>query len=72
MGDTTYNEINTTNNCFTVHEYEEVETTDGWKYPKDLFVGNYLITDEGNKQVLEIKINDTKYYILVKKEGDNQ
>ena len=73
IGDTIYNEkTENTNGYFEVNEYEEVETPDGWKYPKDLFVGEYIITDEGNKQVLDIKNNDTKYYILVKKEGDNQ
>lgn len=67
IGDTLYHDIENTNGYFEINEYEEIETPDGWKYPKDLFVGEYLITDEGNKQVLDIKVDGIKYYILTEK-----
>lgn len=53
------------NNSITVFEYEEVETTNGWKYPKDLTREDLIITDEGNCAVKHLLFNsETKQYRL--------
>jgi len=68
IGDTTYENVEANNNRFCIFEYEEVETTDGWKYPKDLVIGNTIITDEGPKVIKNILTNkpenDTLMYGL--------
>ncbi|MBP5468252.1 MAG: hypothetical protein J6Z11_03310 [Candidatus Riflebacteria bacterium] len=57
IGDTTYENVEANSNRFCIFEYEEVETSDGWKYPKDLVIGDILITDEGPKAIKNILTN---------------
>lgn len=53
------------NNSITIFEYEEVETINGWKYPKDLTREDLIITDEGNCAIKHLLFNsDTKQYRL--------
>lgn len=65
---TTYDEYEADeDNSFIIHEYEEVETNNGWKYPRDLARGDELITDEGNKPIIGRMFdpNAKMYRILV-------
>lgn len=49
---------------FDVAEYTEVETIDGWKYGKDLKIGDMLlITDESPKPIKNITFNNKRYLI---------
>ena len=50
---------------YMLPEISEVETTDGWKYGKDLVVGDKLITDEGIDIVKNIVYNCRYYFICV-------
>lgn len=40
-----------------IHEYEEVETEAGWKYPKDLTKDDLVITDVGNRSIKHLSFN---------------
>jgi DNA polymerase-1 len=60
-----FNEIEFSDNCYTVPEISEVETATGWKYGKDLVVGDKLITDEGEDTVVNIVYIDKQYLIYV-------
>lgn len=42
-----FNEVEVDLDRVTIHEISEIETTDGWKYGKDLHPGDQLVTDEG-------------------------
>ena len=57
-----FNEVNVEEDQFTFHEVSEVETSDGWKYGKDLKLMDQVITDEGLATVFNIK------YDVIKKE----
>ena len=50
---------------YVVKEVSEVETSDGWKYGKDLVVGDKLITDEGFDIVKDIVYKNKEYFIYV-------
>ena len=50
---------------YVVKEVSEVETSDGWKYGKDLVIGDKLITDEGFDLVKNIVYADKQYFIYV-------
>ena len=61
-----FNEIDTTeDNCFVLPEVSELETTEGWKYGKDLKIGDQLITSEGIDFVKDIVYNNRQYFIYV-------
>ena len=60
VAQTTYNDYEAKDNAFIVHEYEEVETNNGWKYPKDLIRGDALITDEGIKPITGVGYNQSE------------
>ena len=49
-----FNEIEAVNNIIELPEISEVETTNGWKYGKDLVIGDTLITDEGTDVIRAI------------------
>jgi len=57
-----FNEVEVKEDQFTFHEVSEVETSDGWKYGKDLKLMDQIITDEGLVTVYNIK------YDVIKKE----
>lgn len=58
-------ELESKNNIITLPEITEIETTDGYKFGKDLKIGDSLITDEGNKVIKDIKYNNKIYYITI-------
>lgn len=60
-----FGEVEINDNCYELQEISEIETTDGWKYGKDLKIGDKLITDEGFDTVMNIKYIDKKYFIYV-------
>lgn len=58
-----FEDIDLEANNFTIEEFSELETINGWLYPKDLNKGDILITDEGNKTINLIEyIPETKSY----------
>lgn len=50
---------------YMLPEISELETIDGWKYGKDLSIGDQLITDEGIDTIKNIVYKDTYYFIYV-------
>ena len=60
-----FNTIEVNDDCYTLHEASEVETAGGWKYGKDLAVGDKLITDEGIDIVKNIVYKNREYLIYV-------
>ncbi len=50
---------------YILKEISEVETSDGWKYGKDLVIGDQLITDEGFDTIKNIVYKDKQYFIYV-------
>ena len=47
-------------NSIEIDEYLEVETPDGWKYPRDLKINDIITTDEGNTPIKSIVFNNGK------------
>lgn len=60
-----FNEVEVEVDRITIPEITEIETTDGWKYGKDLKIGDTLITSEGNDTVKNIEYKDRQYFIYV-------
>ena len=54
-------------NCYEVNEISEVETPVGWKFCKDLKIGDYICTDEGQDIIINIEQRDKTYYIYAEK-----
>ena len=52
-------------NCYSIPEISELETIAGWKYGKDLVVGDQLITDEGTDIIKNIVYINKVYFIYV-------
>ena len=50
---------------YMLPEISELETVDGWKYGKDLSIGDQLITDEGIDTIKNIVYKGTYYFIYV-------
>ncbi len=50
---------------YVLKEVSEVETSEGWKYGKDLAIGDKLITDEGFDIVKNIVYKNRDYFIYV-------
>jgi DNA polymerase-1 len=50
---------------YMLPEISELETTTGWKYGKDLQIGDQLITNEGIDIVKNIKYESKHYFIYV-------
>ena len=50
---------------YVLKEVSEVETSEGWKYGKDLVIGDKLITAEGFDVVKNIIYTDKQYFIYV-------
>ena len=48
---------------YMLPEISEIETTAGWKYGKDLIVGDQLITDEGIDTIKKIVYGGRHYFI---------
>ncbi len=60
-----FNEIEVEENQIILPEISEVETTDGWKYGKDLKIGDTLVTSEGTDVVKNIVYQDKQYFIYI-------
>ena len=60
-----FNEIEVDTDRFTIPEISEIETADGWKYGKDLKIGDTLITSEGTDIVKNIVYQDRQYFIYI-------
>lgn len=58
-------EFDETSYCFILPEISELETTTGWKYGKDLQVGDELITTEGIEIARNIVYTDRCYLIYI-------
>jgi DNA polymerase-1 len=58
-----FNEIEVEQDQIVLPEISEIETTDGWKYGKDLKVGDTLLTSEGVDTIKNI-VYDNKQYLL--------
>lgn len=64
-----FNEIEVYTDRFTIPEISEIETTDGWKYGKDLKVCDQILTDEGPVVLEVIHYDEVKkeYELIVRK-----
>lgn len=52
------------NNQLIISNIQEVETIEGWKYGKDLKVGDKLINNDSNDIIItDIKLNNSNYII---------
>lgn len=60
-----FNEIEVEADQLTLPEVSEIETVDGWKYGKDLKIGDTLVTSEGTDTVKHIMYQDKQYFIYV-------
>ena len=60
-----FDEVEIWDDCYILKEISEAETVNGWKYGKDLVVGDQLITDEGFDTVKNIVYKDKQYFIYV-------
>ena len=60
-----FNDIEICDNYYTLPEISEIETAEGWKYGKDLQLGDKLITSEGFDVVKNIAYVNKQYIIYV-------
>jgi DNA polymerase I-like protein with 3'-5' exonuclease and polymerase domains len=62
-----FGKIETTEDYITLPEITEVETTEGWKYGKDLVIGDSLVFDNGIDTLKNIIYNNSEkcYYLYV-------
>ena len=60
-----FGNIEVEDNFYKLPEISEIETTDGWKYGKDLVIGDKLITDEGQDAITNIVYINREYIIYV-------
>lgn len=55
-------------NFYELPEISEIETAEGWKYGKDLIIGDRLITDEGIDLIVNIVYINKTYIIYTQEE----
>ena len=60
-----FNEVEVEADHITIPEITEIETTDGWKYGKDLKIGDTLITSEGTDMIKNIIYENRQYLIYI-------
>lgn len=60
-----FGNIEVEDNYYKLPEVSEIETTSGWKYGKDLQVGDQLVTDEGIDTIVNIVYVNKEYFIYV-------
>jgi DNA polymerase I-like protein with 3'-5' exonuclease and polymerase domains len=60
-----FDTITTENNCYRLPEISEIETIDGWKYGKDLIIGDQLVTDDDIDIIQNIVYVNKEYLIYV-------
>jgi DNA polymerase I-like protein with 3'-5' exonuclease and polymerase domains len=58
-------DVEISDDYYVLKEISEVETSEGWKYGKDLVIGDKLITDEGFDVVKNIIYKNKEYLIYV-------
>lgn len=59
-------QIEITENYYELDNISEIETSDGWKYGKDLIIGDKLITSDGLDEIINIQQDINKFKIYVK------
>lgn len=59
-------QIEIKDNYYELDNISEIETSNGWKYGKDLTIGDKLITSEGFDEITNIKQEDNVFKIYVK------
>jgi DNA polymerase I-like protein with 3'-5' exonuclease and polymerase domains len=66
-GDTKYRDSVSDNNCFTVQEFEEVETVDGWKVAAELepLVDQLIIDDTACLLMRKIQYNNKQVELFI-------
>lgn len=64
MGETTYNEYTVQSSSLTINEYEELKTTNGYKYPRDLAEDDKLISESNNEIPYENIMKINKKYTI--------
>lgn len=60
-----YHKAEITDNYYTVPETDEVETTAGWKFAKDLAVGDVIVGEDNQDTIRNIIQADNKYLLYV-------
>ena len=60
-----FNKIEVSEDYYALPEVSEVETADGWKYGKDLVIGDKLVTDEGTDIIKNIVYKNKEYLVYV-------
>lgn len=60
-----FGNIEVEDNFYRLPEITEIETTDGWKYGKDLVIGDTLVTNEGGDTIINIVYINKEYLIYV-------
>lgn len=60
-----FGNIEVEDNYYKLPEVSEIETIAGWKYGKDLLVGDQLVTDEGIDTIVNIVYVNKEYFIYV-------
>ena len=60
-----FNEVELSEDYYTLPEISEIETADGWKYGKDLVIGDSLVTDNGIDIIKNIVYTDKQYLVYV-------
>ena len=60
-----HDKVEINNSTIIVDEYVELETNDGYKYPKDLLSGHYLVTNLGNAIISSLTYSNKKYTIVL-------
>lgn len=60
-----FNELEIEDNFYTLPEISEIETVDGWKYGKDLVIGDRLLTSDGEDIITNIVYANKQYVIYV-------
>lgn len=58
-------QVELTDNFYELDLISEVETINGWKYGKDLKIGDTLVTDEGIVQITNIILANDKYLLYI-------
>lgn len=58
-------EVTCENDYYSLQEISEIETADGWKFGKDLVIGDKLVTNEGFDIIKNIVYENKQYIIYV-------
>lgn len=69
-----FGELEVTKNQLTLPEISEIETTEGWKYGKDLKPLDQLITDEGlaTIEIITYNVDNREYLLTVRCDNESK